>query len=63
MKKAVTSPAKKKSVKMDRMLVSKEPHEIKYESGKMKVSAKTVKAAKKDAGRSRKAIEKKIKAG
>ena len=44
----------------DRKLVSSEPHETRYEAGKLGVSEKRIAGAKKSAGRSRKAIEKSI---
>lgn len=51
---------KKKSRKMDKKLVSSEPHEIKYTAKKTKVSQKKVRAAKKRVGVSRRKIEAEI---
>lgn len=52
-----TAARKKKHPKMDKKLVSNQPHEIKHEGRKMKTSQKAVRAAKKAVGPSRKKIE------
>lgn len=54
------SAKKKKPKKMDRHLLSSQPHELKHMAKKKKVSAKSVRAAKKEVGRSRKKIEAKL---
>ena len=45
---------------MDRKLVSDQPHEKRYEAGKLNVSQDEISKAKQTAGRSRKAIEDKL---
>jgi hypothetical protein len=44
----------------DRKLVSNQQHEMQYESEKTGISISGIKRAKKSAGRSRKAVEKKL---
>lgn len=46
---------------MERNSVSNQPHEIKYEAGKMDVKASDIKDAKKSGSNQRKDIEKKVK--
>ncbi|WP_138518991.1 DUF3606 domain-containing protein [Limnobacter alexandrii] len=50
-----------KKKKQDSKLVSKQKHEIDYVAKKLKVSVDAVKKAQKEAGPSRKAVEKKLK--
>jgi len=47
--------------KVERNSVSNQPHEIKYEAGKMNVKASDIKDAKKGGSNQRKDIEKKVK--
>ena len=47
--------------KVERHSVSDQPHEIKYEASKEGTSQKAIKAAKKQIGNHRSAIEKKVK--
>ncbi|WP_276090392.1 hypothetical protein [Pedobacter sp. JY14-1] len=47
--------------KVERNSVSNQPHEIKYEAGKMGVSQADIKEAKKGGSNQRKQIEKKMK--
>lgn len=47
--------------KVERNSVSNQPHEIKYEAGKMNVKASDIKEAKKGGSNQRKDIEKKVK--
>lgn len=51
---------KKKSRKMDRKLLSNQPHEIKHMAKKTKKKASEVRAAKKKVGRSSKAVVKEL---
>jgi hypothetical protein len=53
------TPGRGKS--MDRKLVSEQPHEKRYEADKMDISQKEISKAKQKAGRSRKAIEERLK--
>jgi hypothetical protein len=47
--------------KVERNSVSNQPHEIKYEAGKMGVKSSDIKDAKKGGSNQRKDIEKKVK--
>jgi hypothetical protein len=47
--------------KVERYSVSNQPHEIKYEAGKMGVKSSDIKDAKKGGSNQRKDIEKKVK--
>ncbi len=55
------SSAKSRGTSQDRKLVSEQDYEKSYEAKKMNVSVDEVSKAKSRAGRSRKAIEKKLK--
>jgi hypothetical protein len=50
-----------RGTKVERNSVSNQPHEIKYEAGKMDVKASDIKDAKKSGSNQRKDIEKKVK--
>jgi hypothetical protein len=50
-----------RGTKVERNSVSNQPHEIKYEAGKMGVKPSEIKDAKKSGSNQRKEIEKKIK--
>jgi hypothetical protein len=50
-----------RGTKVERNSVSNQPHEIKYEAGKLDVKASDIKDAKKSGSNQRKEIEKKVK--
>lgn len=50
-----------RGTKVEKNSVSNQPHEIKYEAGKLGVKASEIKDAKKSGSNQRKEIEKKVK--